>query len=137
MSAEDRTRYERFYLAELRRKLDPDSWESYAKKPEGWVRVNARETNEFWRRVEIQEIRLDDSGPRSEAVVLMRDRTRPECLFGWRAPAWPGMSDQTDPNVSLKDAAIMDATVVWANLDEDVLAIGFPKHCSPSGVTWF
>lgn len=139
MTAEDRTQYERFFLAELRRKLDPDSWEAYAKRPEGWARVDARETNDFWRRVEIEEIRLDDSGPESEAVVLMRDRTRPECLFGWKAPAWAGMSGQIGPNVSLKDAAEMDATVAWANLDEDVLAIGygFPKDCSPTGITWF
>lgn len=112
MSAEDRAEYERLFLAELRRKLDPDSGEAYAKTPEGWIRVNPREANEFWRRVEIEEIRLDGSGPESEAVVLLRDRTRPECLFGWRAPAWPGETDQVGPNVSLKNVAEMDATVV-------------------------
>jgi len=49
------------------------------------------------------------------------------------------MCDQIGPNVSLKDAAEMDATVVWANLEEDVLAIGygFPRDCSPNSVTWF
>ncbi len=47
MNAEDRAVYERYFLAALRRKLDPDSWESYVKKPEGWLRVDAREVNAF------------------------------------------------------------------------------------------
>jgi len=28
VTAEDKAEYKRFFLAELRRKLDPDSWES-------------------------------------------------------------------------------------------------------------
>ncbi len=131
MNAEDKAECERFSLAELRGQFDPDSRESYAKKPEGWVRVDAREAYGFWRRVEIQEIRLDDSRPRSEAVVLMRDRKRPECLFGWRGPAWPGVSDRIGPNVGLQGAAEMDATDVL------VIGYGFPEDCFPSSITWF
>ena len=53
--------------------------------------MSARELSYFWRHVEIEEIRLDTSGPKSEAVVLMRDLMRRECLFGWRRSAsWPG-----------------------------------------------
>jgi hypothetical protein len=103
------------------------------------VRVDAREAYDFWRRVEIQKIRPDQSKPWSDAVVLMRTRTRPECLFGWRTPTRPGISDQIGPNVGLKGAAEMDATDVWPNVDQDVLAIGygFPEGCFLSSITWF
>lgn len=71
--------------------LDPESSASYAKQPDGWIRVNAPEANGFRRRAET------------------------------------------------KDAAEMDATIAWANLEEDVLAAGhgFPRDCSPSAMTWF
>ncbi len=103
------------------------------------MRVDAREAYDFWRRVEIQATRPGDSKPRSEAVVLMWTRTRPECLFGWRMPTRPGMSDQIGSNASLKSAAQMDAADVWPNADQDILAIGygFPEDHSPSSITWF
>lgn len=99
------------------------------------MRVDAREAYDFWRRVEIQATRPGDSKPRSEAVVLMRDRTRPECLFGWGTSIRPGISDQ----IGLKGAAEMYAADVWSNADQDILAIGygFPEDHSPSSITWF
>jgi hypothetical protein len=50
-------------------------------------------------------------------VILLRDLKRPECLFGRRAPTVEPTVDHMDPQFW--------ATVVWANLEEDLTAIGY------------
>ena len=142
MSREERAQYERFFLAELRRKLDPDATVQRKLPGREWESVKRRETDCFWRRAEIEEIGLDTSRSEHEVVVLLRDLTRPECLFGWRAPAVApedSESFEPTPRYGLEDAAESHAMVVAVNLEEDVLATGygFPKDCSPDRVTWF
>lgn len=116
----------------VQRKLPGKEWESVAR----------REAGGLWERAEIEEIKLDTSRPEHEVVVLLRDLSRPECLFGWRAHAVdPEDSEafEPGPRYGLKDAAEIHAMVVAVNLEEDVLAVGysFPKDCSPDGVNRF
>ena len=94
-----------------------------------------------WRGLEVEEVRLDTSIPEHEAVVLLRDLKRPECLFGWRAEAVePGVFEN---NLYLyeavKDAAESHAMVVSVNLEGDLDITRFPKRraCSPGSIAWF
>lgn len=82
-------------------------------------------------RVRVESLEIDRSGGGHEAVILLRDLKRPECLFGRRAPTVEPMVDHMDPQFW--------ATVVWANLEEDLTAIGYglPKQCSLVEITWF
>jgi hypothetical protein len=69
--------------------------------------------------VVVESIRLNVSGPEHEVVVLLRDLTRPECLFGWRAPVVApedGESFEPAPHYGLHNAAEMPAMIVAVNL---------------------
>ena len=60
-------------------------------------------------------------------VVLLRDLTRPECLFRWSAPAVDPQHDkffEPAPRYCLKEAAEIHAMIVAVNLEKDLLAIG-------------
>ncbi|QIN79269.1 hypothetical protein GBA65_12910 [Rubrobacter marinus] len=82
-----RKEYERFFLAELRKLLDPDGPVEGRSKDEGYAEMKRGEAC-IWQGIGAEEIYLDTSAPWHEAVVLGRDLSRLECLFGWpRAPA--------------------------------------------------
>ena len=82
-------------------------------------------------RVRVESVELDISGKEHEVVILLRDPKRPDCLFGWRAPTIESDTDFAYPESW--------ATVVWANLEEYILAIGYglPRNCSNGGINWF
>ena len=111
------------------------------------IELDTSRTFPQWRRrrkklIEIQEIKPDTSESEHEIVVLLRDLKRPECLFGWRTPAvdWYDFeSDWLNDERNLKDAAEIYATIIQANLQEDILADGYglPLDCSPDGINWF
>ena len=125
MNAEEKAEYERVFLAELRSNLDPDAMVSRELPGRDWECVRRREANCSWRRAEIE---LDTSRPEDEVVVLLRDLARPECLFGWRAPAVDLHDSEVlepAPRYGLKDAAEIHATIFAVNLEEDVLAVGY------------
>ncbi len=69
--------YERLVLQELRRIL----------MAPGGQAENLERRGETHKGVRVEEVRLDDSGPEREIVVLFRDPGRPECLFGYRIEA--------------------------------------------------
>ena len=72
-------------------------------------------------------VRLDASGPEHEVVVLLRDLTRPEYLFGWSTPAVDPQHHkffELAPRYCLKEAAEIHAMIVAVNLEKDLLAIG-------------
>ena len=81
--------------------------------------------------VRVESVELDVSRREHEVVILLRDLNRPGCLFGWRTPAIEPQADPMDPELW--------TTVVWANLEEDLQAIGYglPRSCSPGVITWF
>ena len=94
-------------------------------------------TGKVW----VDEVSLDTSEPEHEIVILFRDLYRPECRFGYRAPALeePEILDEaTSPYFNFTDAAECHATVVWANFEEEILAIdyGLPETCIPDEITW-
>jgi hypothetical protein len=129
VNAEDRAEYERYFLTGFQKRLD-------SAKPYRSVH-HGREQH-----VVVESVRLDASGPDHEIVVLLRDLTRPECQFGWRATAVAPEHDEffePTPRYGLKDAAENHAMIVAVNLEEDLLAIGYglPKDCSSSGINWF
>lgn len=133
-----RSEYERFFFTELRRLLDPDLMVS-VQDANGLRRVTRGKVSYLYQVIKIEEIRLDTSAPEHEVVVLLRDLERPECLFGWRAPAVePGIFENFWYK-NIKDAAESHALVVSVNLEEEVLAIGYglPKNCSTEVINWF
>ncbi len=81
--------------------------------------------------VRVESVELDVSGQEHEVVIMMRDLKRPECLFGRRVPA-------VEPDTDLMYPESW-ATVVWANLEGDLQAIGYglPRDCSADGINWF
>ena len=89
----------------------------------------------------MEEVRFNASAPEHEAVVLLRDLKRPECLFAWRTPAVePGAFEEDWAWSSrVKDAAEIYAEIVSVNLEEDLVSTNFPRRraCSPGAVTWF
>lgn len=136
-----RDEYERFYIAELRRLLDLDEpvvevWS----KEEGYARLKKGEVH-TWKGIAVEEVRLDTSVPEHETVVLLRDLRRPQCLFGWRAPALePGaFGEDWTWGSRVKDAAESYAMIISINLEEDLSLTNFPRRraCSPSTITWF
>ena len=74
---------------------------------------------------------LDLSGREHEVVILLRGLNRPGCLSGWRIPAVEPHADPMGPESW--------TTVVWANLEGDLQAIGYglPRNCSSGVLTWF
>ena len=121
-----RREYEKVALQSLRQiLLDPQIQINRPRTPTGKV----------W----VDEVSLGTSESEHEVVVLFRDLYRPECRFGYRAPALeePDILDRTAISY-IKDEAEWQATVVWANFDEEVLAIGYglPETCASDEITW-
>ncbi|QIN79270.1 hypothetical protein GBA65_12915 [Rubrobacter marinus] len=90
----------------------------------------------------VESVELDVSGEEHEVVILVRDLMRPGCLFGWRTPAEEpdvGFEYELHMAGTVKGAAESRATVVWVNLEEDLMAVGYglPKSCSTEGINWF
>ena len=136
-----RREYERFFLAELRRLLDLDAPVEVWSKEQGYAKVRRGELC-IWKGIGVEEVRLDTSGPEHEAVVLLRELKRPECLFGWRAPTVePSFFEEEQirsAHRSIKDAAEIHAMVMSANLEEDLCLTNFPqgRACSPGEISW-
>jgi hypothetical protein len=124
----------------LQKYLDLDELVEVFSKEKGYAKVRRGETC-FWKWIRVEEVRLDNSAPEHEAVVLLRDLRRPECLFGWRAPAVEPDVFENDLYVhcSVKDAAETHAMVVSVNLEEDLTLMYAlrSKTCTPGQITWF
>jgi len=83
-------------------------------------------------RVFVEDVRLDAAGPEHALIVLLRDGSRPGCLFGWRWPMGPEWSD-----ASLEDP-YFPAMIATANLGESLIGgPGLPRECDPETITWF
>lgn len=81
----------------------------------------------------VEDVRLDDSGAEDELVVLLRDKSRPRCLFGWR---WSLAGWDSDP-IATEDP-YFPAMIAWANLEEHLVGgPGLPWECDPEGINWF
>lgn len=116
MSQVDRNEFGRRVLQELRGTfLDKGS------------RVG-RETD----RILVEDVYLDEIDPEYPLVVLLRDESRPECLFGY---CWPlELEWSADP---LQDP-YFPAMLTAANLRETLVGgPGLPRDCDPDGITWF
>jgi hypothetical protein len=92
-------------------------------------------------RVRVQEVRLDTTGPEHQVVFLFRDLGRPECLFGYRAPALEDagvLNARTSTYPHWKDAARVYAEGLFFNLEEELYALGYglPGECSPDCIPW-
>ena len=78
--------------------------------------------------VRVEDVRIKPSTEGRAVVILFRDLNRPECLFGY---AWDHLE-------TMADDAEIDATIAWANWEEEIYAAGYglPKECSPEGINW-
>ena len=80
----------------------------------------------------VEDVYLDELDPEYPLVVLLRDESQPECLFGYRWPLEPEWSE--DP---LQDP-YFPALIAWANLEESIVGEpGLPRECDPDSITWF
>jgi hypothetical protein len=99
-------------------------------------------------KIQVEDVRLDTSGPEHMLELLFRDDARPECLFGWRFPATEADSDALE-GIEHADAweeglrgheqaEIWAGTFVLTNFEEQIEAVGhgLPPECDPDGVTW-
>jgi hypothetical protein len=90
----------------------------------------------------IEDIRLDTSGPEHMVEVLLWDKTRPECRFGWRYPATEADESHAEWSAAPRgpeQAEIWAHTFVLTGLQEELEAVGYglPDECKPTAVTWF
>lgn len=115
----------------VRRKLDPTNWVGYERRADGSF-VNVPVENVFGDGIEVEDIRVDTSVPGHNLVVLVRALGRPDCSFGFRFGVFEDWGEEGlwDPEGY--------ATVIWANVDEKINALGYglPKDCLPNDVTW-
>jgi hypothetical protein len=128
-----REEYEQTLLEEVRRTLDPSNWVRQERDSNGyWVTLPMG--NVFGEGIDVAEVRLDIVGADHALVVLIRDLARPECLFGFQFRA---VEVWGQPQEELLDPKTY-ATVIWANVDEEIHAIGYglPKDCSSDDITW-
>ena len=119
MTTDERAEFGDAVLAELRELLDPAR--RYKSLHGG------REQHGV-----VGSVESEDSGTEQGIVLLLRDLNRPGCLFGWRSPVWW-------PDDPVMEAPDLTATVIRANLEEDILAVGngLLEDCSPARVNWF
>ena len=116
MSQTDRNEFGRRVLQELRRTFSDKG-----------SRVG-RDTD----RILVEDAFLGEIDPEYPLVVLLRDASRPECLFGFRWPLGPEWSaDQ------LQDP-YFPAMLTAVNLMETLTGgPGLPRDCAPGCITWF
>jgi hypothetical protein len=95
-------------------------------------------------RIEVEDVRLDTSGPLHQVHILFRDPSRPECLFGYWAEA---LEEETDP---LSDHIVLNplkgywGPEDWANMiivthfeeQVDAVGLGLPPDCDSEAITW-
>lgn len=80
----------------------------------------------------VEDVYLDELDPEYPLVVLLRDESRPECLFGYRWSLKPEWS--ADP---LQDP-YFPAMLTAVNLRETLIGgPGLPRDCDPDSITWF
>jgi hypothetical protein len=83
-------------------------------------------------RIVVEDVYLDEADSEHVLVVLLRDESRPGCLFGYRWPLEPEWS--ADP---LQDP-YFPAMLTAVNLRETLAGgPGLPEDCNPDGITWF
>lgn len=119
--------------------MDLDAPVEVFSKDKGYVNVRRGELC-IWKGIGVEEVRLDTSALEHEVVVLLRDLKRPECLFGWRAPAVEPGVFENDLYVhrTLQNAAEIHAMIISVNLEEDLHLTSFPRRraCVPGRITW-
>ncbi len=123
--------YERIVLQELRHILMHPAGQAENLKRRGATHEGVR----------VEGVRLDESGPEHEIVVLFRDLGRPGCLFGYRIEALETpdvLHERSNPYRNPASAPRAWAENVWALFEEEVFASGYglPKDCSPEGIMW-
>ncbi|HET7480902.1 MAG TPA: hypothetical protein VFJ72_15465 [Rubrobacteraceae bacterium] len=124
-----RAEYEQRVLQELRRILLGPGGEPKRFKDRGY------------RKIQVEDVRLDESKPEHELIILFRDLTRPECLFGFNMEAVErgqliGPDDAHTFYTTLEDAAQGWTIVVWANFQERIIGEPLPTDCLPDETTW-
>ncbi len=125
------TEYERIVLWELRQILLEPGGQAENLERRGGTHEGVR----------VEEVRLDESGPEHEIVVLFRDLGRPKCLFGYRIEALETpdiLREGSNPYLDPSSAPRGWAENVWVLFEEEVFAFGrgLPNDRSPEGVTW-
>ena len=92
-------------------------------------------------RIHVEDVRLETLETKRLIVILFRDLDRPKCLFGYARNTLeePDILDSfKNYFYSLKGAAEVYATIIWANWHEKIHAgrYGLPEECSPEGINW-
>jgi hypothetical protein len=88
-------------------------------------------------RVRVEDVHLEDEEVGGMVVVLLREETRPECLFGFRMEASdPEGFDPSSPEEPFSPK--LWASIVAVNVEERIEAgdLGLPPDCDPGGTTW-
>ena len=94
--------------------------------------------------IRIEEVRLDTSGPLHQVHLLLRESSRPECLFGYWAEAVEWEEESVEDPIVLNPQEGYWGPEDWAsailvtNFEEqvDALGLGLPPDCDPEGITW-
>jgi hypothetical protein len=83
-------------------------------------------------RISIESISREPA-PSIAAVVLLRDATRPECLFATRLPY-----DVVKALGFGQENAALAASICAANIEEEITAVGHGlPECAPGQTAWF
>ena len=84
--------------------------------------------------ISVEEIRLELPGLDDEAVILFREASRPECLFGYKA----SLAEPATSEGPIFPDSEGWAGVILSTLDGRITAIdrGLPDECEPDGITW-
>lgn len=92
------------------------------------------------KQITIDEVRLEQGRPEGDIVVILfREAERPQCVFGFRAPAHePTPQLLPDGQLGESDDPEGWAFVIMANLREHIEAadMGLPEDCDPNDITW-
>jgi hypothetical protein len=115
----------------------------YEEEVLGWLRQHVVETLSWLRRegwmIRVEDVRLDVSEHERMVLILFRDETRPQCLFGWRFPS--NDREETDPEVRRSwgpPQAEAWVSIVLTNFEEQIMAEGhgLPPECAPESIAW-
>lgn len=124
-------------FGEIEVKLDPHRF-TYEQGVLHWLDRHMVRCDPGWRyngnRIVVEDVKLEPTDHGSEeksVVVLFRETSRPECVFGYRTLA----SEYYGDGVATPE---FEAKVIYTNLEEIIEARGsvLPEDCKPDVVTW-
>ncbi len=96
-------------------------------------------------RITVDEVYLVPGGTENTAVIVFREKRRPQCQFGSRFPLYQGFvqgateEQQTQWSDSERNGPQVDADViVHGHLRELIEAadMGLPENCAENSITW-